>query len=179
MAFSMSQASVPVFVIGLNALSAVLDKAAAYAGPKKVDAAVLLGWRLAPDMFPLVRQVQIATDSAKKGCARLANSEPPVFEDNETTIDQLKSRIAKTVDYLKSLDSKAIDASADREITFPLGPTDKGHMKGSDYLVHFMQPNFYFHLTAAYAILRSCGVDVGKRDYLGAIPMRMSSSQAA
>jgi hypothetical protein len=171
MPFSMSQASVPVFEIGLNALSAVLDKAAAYAAAKKIDAAVLLNWRLAPDMFAFSRQVQVACDQAKNGSARLAGVEPPAFADNETTIDQLKERIAKTVAFVKSLDAKAIDASADREITFPLGQA-KGQMKGSDYLDHFMLPNFYFHLAAAYSIARHCGVDVGKRDFLGAIPIK-------
>jgi uncharacterized protein len=174
MSFSMSQASVPAFVIGLNALSGVLDKAEAFAAGKKIDPAVLPNARLAPDMFPLTRQVQVATDLAKKGAARLAGGEPPVFEDTETTIEQLKARIAKTVTYLKTLDAKAIDASAEREITFPLGPTNKGHMKGDDYLNHFVLPNFYFHLTAAYAIIRHCGVDIGKRDFLGAIPLTMT-----
>ena len=173
MPFTMSQASLPVFEIGLNALIAVLDKAAAYAVAKKVEPSVLLGWRLAPDMFALVRQVQVTADQVKNGSARLAGVEPPKFEDNETTIDQLKERLAKTVAYIKTLDTKAIDASSDREITFPLGPTNKGQMKGSDYLNHFMLPNFYFHLTAAYANVRNCGVDVGKRDFLGAIPMKM------
>ena len=125
-------------------------------------------------MFPLVRQVQIATDQAKNGSARLAGVEPPRFEDNETTMDELKARIAKTVAYLKTLDPKQIDASADREITFPLGPTNKGQMKGGDYLNHFVLPNFYFHVTAAYAILRHCGVDIGKRDFIGDIPMKMT-----
>ena len=123
-------------------------------------------------MFALARQVQIASDQAKNGSARLAGIEPPRYEDNETTIEQLKERLAKTVAFLKTLDPKAIDTSADREITFPLGPDNKGYMKGSDYLNHFVLPNFYFHLTAAYAILRQCGVDIGKRDFLGAIPMR-------
>jgi hypothetical protein len=173
MPFTMSQASLPVFEIGLNALIVVLDKAAAYAAAKKVEPSVLLGWRLAPDMFALVRQVQVTADQAKNGSARLAGVEPPKFEDNETTIDQLKERLAKTLAYLKTLDAKAIDASVDRDITFPLGPTNKGQMKGSDYLNHFMLPNFYFHLTAAYANVRNCGVDVGKRDFLGAIPMKM------
>src|SRR6202521_4929923 len=174
MTFSMSQASLPAFEIGLNALSAVLDKAAAHATAKKIEPSVLVNSRLSPDMFALVRQVQVAADQAKNGSARLANSDPPRFEDNETTIDQLKSRLAKTVAYLKTLDRKQIDASADREITFPLGPTDKGHMKGEDYLNHFVLPNVYFHLTAAYAILRHCGVDIGKRDFLGAIPIKMT-----
>jgi hypothetical protein len=171
MPYSMSQASLPVFEIGLAALSANLDKAEAYAGAKKFDPAVLLQWRLAPDMFPLVRQVQVSADQAKNGSARLAGVEPPAYEDNETTIAQLKARIAKTIAFLKTLDPKQIDASADREITFPLGPA-KGHMKGADYLNHFVLPNFYFHITAAHAIMRNCGVEIGKRDFLGAIPIR-------
>ena len=171
MPYSMSQTALPTFEIGLNALSGVLDKAAAFTAAKKVDAAVLLGWRLAPDMFALARQVQVACDQAKNGAARLAGTEAPKFEDTETTLEQLKERIAKTVAYLKTLDAKAIDASADREITFPLGPA-KGQMMGGDYLNHFVLPNFYFHLTAAYAIVRHCGVEVGKRDFLGAIPIK-------
>ena len=172
MPFTISQASVPVFEIGLNALSAVLDKAAAHAAAKKIEPSVVLGWRLAPDMFALQRQVQVTCDQAKNGAARLAGVEPPKFEDNETTIDQLKERVAKTVTFLKTLDAKAIDASADKEITFPLGGTNKGQMKGGDYLDHFMLPNFYFHLTASYACVRACGVDIGKRDFLGAIPLK-------
>ena len=174
MSFSMSQASLSVFKIGLNALSAILDKAEDYAKARKFEATALLTSRLAPDMFALTRQVQIATDQAKNGSARLAGVEPPRYEDNETTIDQLKARIAKTVAYLKTLDPKEIDSSADRKITFPLGPTNKGHMKGDDYLNHFVLPNFYFHLTTAYAILRHSIIDLGKRDFLGAIPMKMT-----
>ena len=174
MSFSMSQASLPVFEIGLKALAAVLDKAEADASAKKIDSSVLLNSRLYPDMFALTRQVQIASDQAKNGSARLAGVEAPRYEDNETTIDQLKARIAKTVAYLKTLDSKQIDASADREITFPLDPTNKSRMKGDDYLNHFVLPNFYFHLTTAYAILRHCGVDIGKRDFLGAIPIEIT-----
>ena len=171
---SMSQASLPVFEIHLNALSGVLDKAEAFAAAKKIDPAVLLLSRLTPDMFDLTRQLQVATDGARRGTARLAGTEAPKVEDNETTIAQLKERIAKTVAYLKTLDRQAIDASAERDITFPLGPDHKGHMKGGDYLNHFMLPNFYFHCTAAYAILRHCGVDIGKRDFLGEIPLKMS-----
>jgi uncharacterized protein len=154
MAFSMSQASIPAVELSLNALSGVLDKGAAFAAAKKIDASVLLNSRLAPDMFALTRQVQIATDLAKNGIARLAGIEPPRF--------------------IKTVDPKQIDAAGDRAITFPLGPTNKGEMKGDDYLNHFVLPNFYFHCTAAYAILRHCGVDLGKSDYLGAIPMRMT-----
>jgi hypothetical protein len=169
----MSQACLPALEIGLNALSTVLDKAEAHATAKKIDPSVLLNSRLAPDMFALTRQVQIATDLAKNGASRLAGAEPPRYEDTETTIEQLKARLQKTVAHLKSLDTKQIDASADREITFPLGPTRKGQMQGSDYLNHFLLPNVYFHLTAAYAILRHCGVELGKEDFLGAIPMKM------
>jgi uncharacterized protein len=171
MPFTMSQAALPVFETGINALIAILDKAAAHAAAKKIDPAVMLGWRLAPDMFALSRQIQTVTDQAKNGSARLAGVEPPRYEDNETTVDQLKERLAKTVAYLKTLDTKAIDSSSDREITFPLGPA-KGQMKGADYLNHFVLPNFYFHLTAAYSIVRQCGVDIGKRDFLGAIPLK-------
>jgi hypothetical protein len=174
MSFSMSKASIPVFEIGLNALLAVLDKAAEYAAAKKIEPSVLLQSRLAPDMLPLVRQVQIVSDQAKNGSSRLAGVEAPRYEDTETTIEQLKERLAKTLAYLKTLDPKQIDGAAAREITFPLGPTNKGHMIGADYLNHFMLPNFYFHMTAAYAILRHCGVDIGKRDFLGAIPMKMT-----
>jgi hypothetical protein len=174
MAFSMSQASLPAFEIGLNALAGVLDKAAAFAAGRKIDDAALLQLRLSPDMFALSRQVQIAADLAKIGSARLAGVEAPRYEDNETTIEQLKARLAKTLAYLKTLDPKSIDAAADREITFPLGPKDKGHMKGDDYLNHFVLPNFYFHLAAAYAILRHYSVEIGKRDFLGEIPMRMT-----
>ena len=172
MAFSMSRASIPVFEIGLNALSANLDKAAAFAAAKKIDSAVLVSTRLAPDMFPLSRQIQIATDQAKNGSARLAGVEAPKYEDNETTIDQLKARIAKTLAYIKTLDARQIDGAADREINFPVGP-NKGQMKGDDYLNHFVLPNFYFHITTAYDILRHCGVEIGKRDFLGSIPLKM------
>jgi uncharacterized protein len=171
---SMSQASLPTFEITLNALAGVLDKAEAFVAAKKADAATLLHAKLAPDMFDFTRQVQVATDGARRGAARLAGTEAPKVEDNETSLAQLKDRVLKTVAYIKTLDRKAIDASADKEIVFPLGPEKKGHMKGDDYLNHFVLPNFYFHCTAAYAILRHLGVDVGKRDFLGNIPLKMT-----
>jgi hypothetical protein len=171
---SMSQASLPAFVINLEALSGILDKAEAFATAKKIDPAALLHSRLSPDMFDLTRQVQVATDQARRGAARLAGVEAPSYEDKETTIAQLKERIAKTVAFLKTLDKSKIDASADREIVFPLGPEKKGHMKGDDYLNHFVLPNFYFHCTAAYAILRHGGVEIGKRDFMGTIPLTMT-----
>ncbi|HTS94190.1 MAG TPA: DUF1993 domain-containing protein [Stellaceae bacterium] len=172
MPYSMSKASIPVFEIELNALSGVLDKGAAFAAAKKLAPEVLPSYRLAPDMFVLARQVQVACDQAKNGSARLAGVEAPKFEDNETTIDQLKARVAKTLAYIKTLDARQIDGASDREIVFPLGP-NKASMNGADYLTHFVLPNFYFHVTAAYAILRHAGVEVGKRDFLGQIPMKM------
>lgn len=174
MPFSMSEASLPAFVTGLGALSGLLDKAEAFAAAKKIDPSVLLNFRLAPDMYPFTRQVQIATDQAKNGSARLAGVEPPRFEDDETTLDQLRARLAKTLGFLKTLDPKAIDASAAREITFPRGRNKLAHMKGADYLVHFVLPNFHFHISTAYGILRHCGVDIGKPDYLGAIPIEIT-----
>src|SRR5215472_217525 len=132
MPYTMTQAALPVFEIALNALAGVLDKAAAFAAGKKLDPAVLPQWRLAPDMFPLARQVQVVCDQAKNGSARLAGIEPPPYEDTEKTIDELKARIAKSLAFVKGIDAKQIDAAADREITFPLGPTNKGHMTGSD-----------------------------------------------
>lgn len=172
MSYSMSQASVPVCEIGLNALIALMDKGAAHAAAKKVDPAVLLNWRLAPDMFALTRQVQIACDQAKNGLSRLAGIEPPKYEDNETTIEALKERLTKTVAYIKTLDAKAIDASTERDIVFPLGPK-KGQMKGADYLNHYVLPNFYFHMSAAYGIIRAFGADIGKRDFLGVFPIAL------
>jgi hypothetical protein len=171
---SMSNASIPVFEIGLNTLAVLLDKTQAYAEAKRIDPTVLLNARLFPDMFALARQVQSACDQAKNGAARLAGVDPPRYEDNEKTISELKARIAKTIAFVKTLDAKGIDTSADREITFPLGPNNKGQMRGVDYLNHFALPNFYFHLTTAYDILRHSGVELGKRDFLGAIPMKIT-----
>lgn len=170
---SMSNASIPVFEVGLNALSALLDKAEAYAGAKRIDPAVLLNTRLFPDMFAFVRQVQAACDQAKNAGARLAGIDPPKYEDNEKAIGELKARIARTIAFVKSLDTEKIDASADREITLPLGP-QTGHMKGADYLNYFALPNFHFHLATAYGILRHCGIEIGKRDFLGAMPIRVT-----
>jgi uncharacterized protein len=175
MPFSMSQASLPALEMGLAALSAILGKAEAYAAAKKIDPTVLLNTRLAPDMFSLLMQVQAATDLAKNGASRLGGVEPPRYEDTEKTIDELKARVARTFAYVKSVDRAHIDASADRQLTFPLGPKNKGEMKADDYLNHFLLPNFYFHLTVAYAILRHCGVELGKVDYLGGIPMKISA----
>ena len=168
MTLSMYQASVPVFVHTLAALSAVLDKAAAHAAQRKIEPSVLLNTRLFPDMFPLVRQVQLAADFAKGPAARLAGLEVPKFADAETTFDELKVRIAKTVEFVKGLKPSQIDGSEDRDITIPIGGKPQS-FKGQPYLLHFALPNFFFHATTAYDILRHCGVEVGKRDFLGPI----------
>jgi hypothetical protein len=167
MTISMYKASVPVFVQFLTSLSAVLDKAAAYAEAKKVEPAVLLNTRLAPDMFPLVRQVRAATDHAISACGRLAGADMPSFSDTEATIPELKDRIAKTIDFLKSLKPAQIDGSEDKEIKikFPSGATRE--FTGQSLLLTGSLPNFYFHCTTAYDILRHCGIELGKRDFIG------------
>lgn len=166
MALSMYQASVPAFVQMLTALSNILDKAAAFAAAKKVDPTVLLNSRLAPDMFPLTRQIQIGADFAKGPMARLAGLEVPKWEDNEATIEALKARIAKTLDYVKSFKPEQIDGSETRAINLTVGGQPLT-LTGQDYLVNFALPNFYFHITTAYAILRHNGIEIGKRDYMG------------
>jgi hypothetical protein len=152
----------------LGNLSAMLDKGVAYAQAKKFEPSVLVSSRIAPDMFPLSRQVQIASDMVKNGVARLAGQEAPRFEDNEQTIDELKARIAKTIAYIKSVPASAFEGSEDRDITIPLRES-KMEMKGLPYLRGFVLPNFYFHVTMVYALLRHNGVDLGKRDFVGAI----------
>ena len=171
MPFTMSQSSLPVFITGLNALLGILDKATEFAAAKKIDESILLQTRLAPDQFPLVRQIQIATDSAKNGSARVAGVEAPKHDDKETTIFELKTRIAETIAFIESIDRDAFDAGADKQIVFPLGKLYKGEMKGDAYVTHFVLANYYFHLTTAYAILRHCGVDIGKLNFLGSIPL--------
>jgi hypothetical protein len=168
MTISMYQASVPVFQQGLTALSGVLDKAAAHAAARKIDPAVLLQTRLFPDMFPLSRQVQIAADFAKGCPARLADVENPSYPDEETTIDALKARLDKTSAFLKTLTAAQIDGSEARDITLKIAGAEVT-FKGQTYLLHFALPNFYFHSTTTYAILRSSGVEIGKRDFIGQV----------
>lgn len=168
MAISMSQASIPAFVRMLTSLSAILDKAAQHATSRKIDPAVLLGTRIFPDMFPLIKQVQLACDFAKGGAARLSGSEPPKFPDEEKTFDDLKARIAKTIGFVKSVKVGEIDGSENRAIAIPIGGQTY-NFKGQGYLVNMVLPNLYFHATTAYAILRHCGVELGKRDFLGPI----------
>jgi hypothetical protein len=162
----MYQASIPVFVRALGNLSAILDKAAAHAEGRKIDPAVLINARLAPDMFPLSRQVQSATDSAKGCGARLAVAEVPRYEDTESTFPELQARIAKTVAFLQSLGPELIDGSEDRTITLKLRGREV-NFSGQNYLLNFALPNFFFHATTAYAILRHNGLEIGKTDFLG------------
>ena len=163
---SMYEASIPVFRQKLDCLAAILKKAEAHAAEKKVDPSVLLQARLFPDMFPVVKQVQIAADMAKSAAANLAGVEPPRFEDTETTFAELAARIERTQRYLDGFKAEQIDGTEDKDINLNLGG-NKITFKGQRYLLGFVNPNFYFHLTTAYAILRHCGVEVGKRDFLG------------
>ncbi|MEO8757964.1 MAG: DUF1993 domain-containing protein [Devosia sp.] len=167
MTFSIYQASVPVYVRRLEALSAIIDKAAAFAAVRKIVHSVLLQARLFPDMLPLAVQVQIACGHAMRGAARLSGGEPTVFEGEAISLDDLKVRISKTLEVIRNIDAKKMDGMEDREITFPVGDR-KETMKGSDYLLNFSMPNFYFHLTTAYDILRHNGVEIGKDDFMGA-----------
>lgn len=166
MPLSMYQASVPAFLQMLTSLSAILDKAAAHAAERKIDPAVLLNTRLCPDMFPLVRQVQLVTDFAKGAGGRLAGVELPKYPDTESSFEALKARIAKTIDFLNGLERTRIDGSENKEITLPIGG-ESHTFKGQAFLINFALPNFYFHVTTAYAILRHCGVEIGKRDFIG------------
>lgn len=168
MQISMYQAAVPPFVRILGSLSAILDKAAAHAEAHKIDPAVLLSSRLYPDMFPLLKQVQIASDNAKGAGARLAGIDPPVFADIETTIPELTERLKKTIAFLQTLTPQQIDGSEQREIKL-VYPSITLEFKGMDYLLTFAQPNVYFHATTAYAILRHNGVEIGKADFLGSL----------
>ncbi len=163
---SLYATSVPVFTQFLDALAAFLRKAEAHAETKKIAPEVLLGLRLSPDMFPLTRQVQIACDFAKNTAGRLAGDEVPKFADEEKSFAELQERIAKTKAYVLGLAASSFEGAAERQVTFPIAGKPFS-MKGADYLAHFALPNFYFHMSAAYAILRANGVDLGKRDFLG------------
>ena len=165
MSLSMYQASIPVFISQLNNLSGLLKKGEEHAHARKIDPEVFINARLAPDMFPLSRQVQIASDGVKGGAARLAGVEVPSFPDTEKTFAELQARIAKTIDFVKTFSAKQIDGSEERKITLKLGGQDTT-FSGQVYLLDFVLPNLYFHITTTYAILRNNGVDVGKRDYL-------------
>ena len=167
MTLSMYQASVPAFQRTLKALDAILDKAAAYAQERNFDPAILVSARLAPDMYPLARQVQMASDHAKGCPARLAGVDVPSFADTEKDLPELKARIAKTLDFIGTLKPAQIDGSEDRPISLNAGKRVLS-FTGQNYLVFFALPNFYFHVTTAYAILRHNGVPIGKLDFMGA-----------
>ena len=167
MKVSMHALSVELFTNALGNLALILDKAAANAAQRKFDPAVLLAARLAPDMLPFTRQIQIAGDIAKNSVARLAAQEPPRFEDNETTIEQLRARIARTIDFLKSVPASALEGSETRDIKVPAGERTL-EFKGLDYLQRWAIPNVFFHVVTAYDILRHNGVELGKRDFLNA-----------
>jgi uncharacterized protein len=167
MTLSMYSASVPVLVRGLTNLSAILDKAVASAEARKIDPAVFVAARLAPDMNPFTAQIQTASDSAKGAGARLTGTEAPSFPDNETTFPELQARIQKTIDYLQSLKPEQFDGAETRDVVMKF-PNGEMKFTGQDFLLRFALPNFYFHLTTAYAILRHNGVEIGKMDFLGA-----------
>ena len=167
MKITVQAVTVDMFTNALTNLSALLEKGLAHATARKFDPSVLVNARLAPDMFPLSRQVQIACDGAKNGVARLTALEPPRFEDNEKTIEELRARIARTIDYLKSVPASAFEGAEDRDIKVPAGPDRVLEFKGLDFVKNFAIPNVFFHITTTYAILRHNGVDIGKRDYLG------------
>jgi hypothetical protein len=165
---SMYSLSVPVFVKTLGNLSAILAKGAAFAEQRKIDPAVLLAMRLAPDMFPLTSQVRLACDFAKGTTARLAGDEPPKYEDNETTIAELQARIEKTIAFVQSIDPARFEGAESRTVTMTMRG-EKVSFQGLSYLAHLALPNFFFHATTAYDILRHAGVDLGKRDFIGAV----------
>jgi len=166
MPISMYQASAPRFVNTLKNLSAILDKAQAYAEAKKVQPSVLLNCRLYPDMFPMKRQVQVACDTAKGAVARLAGVEVPKHEDTEETFEDLKARIAKTIEFVETIKAAQIDGCEEKNIHLKLGSREID-WKGMQYLLGYALPNFYFHVVTAYDILRHNGVEVAKRDYIG------------
>jgi hypothetical protein len=168
MTISMYQASLPVLVRGMTNLQVILGKAQAHAAAKQIEPSVFTNARLAPDMLPLIRQVYIVSDTAKGCAARLAGVEAPKYEDVEQSFDELHARLQKTIDYVKEFNAQQIDGSEERSITLKMRSGDV-NFTGLSYLIGFVLPNFYFHITTAYDILRHNGVELGKLDYLGGI----------
>ena len=160
----------PVFIKALGGLRGVLEKGKAHLAESGQSESDFLGMRLAPDMFPLVRQVQIATDNAKGAAARLTGGEAPKMEDNETTIDQLLARIDKTIEYVKSVPESAYAGAADRHIVLPYFPGK--YLTGFDYAREYALPNFFFHVTVAYALVRHQDVEIGKGDYINGLSLK-------
>lgn len=167
MTISMYSASIPALKQGLNALAAILSKAEAHAAERKIDPAALLQARLFPDMFPFTRQVQLTSDFAKGIAARLAGIENPSYADTEQTFAELHARVAKTLEFIGSVTPAQIDGSEARDIVLMPGTPRERKFNGQAYLLHYGLPQFYFHLTTAYGLLRHNGVDIGKRDFIG------------
>jgi len=167
MAISMHSAGVPVYLKMLSSLSQWIDKAEAYAQAKNFDLSVLINARLAPDMLPFRSQVQIACDSAKYGVARLAGVDAPKFDDTEQSAAELKARIAKTLDWLKSVPPAQVDGTEAKAVSVPRRAGEALRFDGETFFKHYALPNFFFHVTTAYAILRHNGVALGKADFLG------------
>jgi hypothetical protein len=165
---SFYDSAVPAFLQTLGALSDILKKAEAHAAARKIAPETLLTARLYPDMLPLARQIQLACDFSTKTCARLTGAEPPSTPDAEKTFDELQARLAKAMDYVKSYTAAKFDGADTRDVTFPMGPDKTMTLKGQQYLSHFALPNFYFHAATAHGILRHNGVEIGKRDFMGA-----------
>jgi hypothetical protein len=168
MSFSMYQASVPAYGQMLKTLSHILKKAEEHCEAKKIDPGVLVNARLYPDMAPLTRQIQIATDQVKGGLSRLAGKEPPSWPDEEKTFADLHTRVKKAQDFLATIKASDVDGSESRDVTLKIGGNDMT-FKGEQFLVNFSLPNFYFHVVTAYDILRHNGVEIGKRDFIGGI----------
>ena len=166
MTISMYRACIPSFTRSLKTLDSILGKAAVHAHTRKIDEAVFLSSRLFPDMFPLVRQVQLVTDTAKSGAGRLAGAEFPAYEDKEATFQELQQRIRDTVTYLQTLTPAQIDGSEDKTVSWQTRSSTRT-MLGLPYLMEHLLPNVHFHVTTAYAILRHNGVELGKKDFLG------------
>jgi uncharacterized protein len=161
------EATVPAFLQILGSLTGILAKAEAHCKAKNIKPDVLLGARLYPDMLPLSRQIQLVCDFAGKSCARLSHSEVPTTPDTETTFDELRQRLANTIDYVKAFKPAQLDGADQRDVTFPVGPSNTMTLKGQQFLNNFAFPNFYFHAATAHGILRHNGVEIGKRDFLG------------
>jgi uncharacterized protein len=164
---SFYDATVPAFLQILGSLSGLLTKAEAHCKARNIQPEVLLGARLYPDMFPLTRQIQTACDFAAKSCARLTHSEVPSTPDTEKSFNELKQRLANTIDYVKAFKPAQFDGADSREVTFPVGPSNTLTLKGQQFLNGFAFPNFYFHAAIAHGILRHNGVEIGKRDFIG------------
>ena len=169
MSQSLFDVSIPAFLHTLRSLQTILEKGVAHAEAKKFDPNVLATLRLAPDMLPLNRQVQIASDAAKGAAARLSGTEPPKFEDTETTLAELIARVAKTIDYLQSFKAEQFAGAESRVITIK-SPRNTFNFTAVDFVRHWALPNFFFHVTTAYALLRHNGVEIGKMDFLGSVP---------